>query len=84
MNEMSIVAQSFGVTDDKTLSHMLAMNANPQLILIRDKTYSTRGLSCEVPSFRRREGAEGSEDSDRVAHFTAEAAVVRTDYVVHG
>lgn len=47
MNEMSIVAQSFGVTDDKTLTHMLAMNANPQLIIIRDKTYSTRGLSVE-------------------------------------
>lgn len=47
MNEMSIVAQSFGVTDDKTLAHMLAMNANPQLIIIRDKTYSTRGLSAE-------------------------------------
>lgn len=51
MNEMSIVAQSFGVTDDKTLAHMLAMNANPQLIIIRDKTYSTRGLSVEELSY---------------------------------
>lgn len=80
---MSIVAQSFGVTDDKSLSHMLAMNANPQLILIRDKTYSTRGLSVEEPSCRRREGAEGSEDSDRVAHFAAETAVVRAGCAVY-
>ena len=43
MNEMSTVAQSFGVTDDKALAHMLAMNANPQMIMLRDKTYSTRG-----------------------------------------
>ena len=43
MNEMSAIAQSFGVTDDKALAHILSISANPLMIMMRDKTYSTRG-----------------------------------------
>lgn len=32
---------------------------------------------------RRREGAEGSEDPDRVAHLAAETAVVRAGCAVY-